>query len=229
MQIDFVTLFPEICSGALDFSITGRAQRTGQLKCRFVNLRDFAHDARRTVDDVPYGGGAGMVLMPEPLFECLEAINPGPEKGHVVLMCPQGKRFVQQDAVRLSSYSHLIFVCGHYEGVDERVRQMLADEELSIGDYVLTNGAIAAAVVADAVIRLLPGVLGCDGSSDEESFSDTALLEYPQYTHPEEFRGMCVPQVLLSGDHGRIEEWRKEQRAIRSIARRPDIFEGQEQ
>lgn len=224
MQIDFVSLFPEICSGVMKESITGRAGKAGLVNFNFVNLRDYSHDARKTVDDTPYGGGAGMVLKPEPLFECLEDLRKSGES-HVIFMCPQGKRFCQADAQRLSQYDRLTFVCGHYEGIDERARQVLMDEELSIGDYVLTNGAIAATVVADAVIRLLPGSLGHNESSQEESFADSDLLEYPQYTHPETFRGMKVPEVLLSGNHEKIAEWRRQQRVLRTAARRPDLFE----
>jgi len=223
MRIDIVSLFPEICSGALGESIIGRAVRNGLVDIRYVNLRDFAHDRRKTVDDTPYGGGAGMVLAVEPLFECVESL--ATERSRVILMCPQGRRFRQSDARRLSEEDHLIFVCGHYEGIDERARQSLFDEELSIGDYVLTNGALAAVVMTDAIVRLLPGVLGSDESSGEESFGDLPLLEYPQYTRPVEYRGMKVPDVLLSGNHEEISNWRLEQRVIRTAGRRPDLLE----
>ena len=223
MRIDIVSLFPEICSGALGESIIGRAIRNGLVDIRYVNLRDFAHDRRKTVDDTPYGGGAGMVLAVEPLFECVESL--ATERSRVLLMCPQGRRFRQSDARRLSEEDHLIFVCGHYEGIDERARQSLFDEELSIGDYVLTNGALAAVVMTDAIVRLLPGVLGSDESSGEESFGDLPLLEYPQYTRPVEYRGMKVPDVLLSGNHEEISNWRLEQRVIRTAGRRPDLLE----
>jgi tRNA (guanine37-N1)-methyltransferase len=222
MRLDIVSLFPEICRAVLGESIIGRAWKRGLVQLNFVDLRDYAHDERRTVDDTPYGGGAGMLLRPEPLFECLEAL--ATPEAHIVLMCPQGQRFQQGIARRLAQHEHLILVCGHYEGIDERVRQCLIDEELSLGDFVLTNGALAAAVVSDAVIRLLPGVLGHDESSAEESFSDGALLEYPQFTKPEDFRGMKVPEVLLSGDHGKIAEWRREQRLSRTAWRRPDLW-----
>lgn len=224
MLLEIVSLFPEICRAVLNESIIGRAQRRGLVEVRCINLRDFSHDERGTVDDTPYGGGAGMVLKPEPLFECLESLDYS--TAQVILMCPQGRPFCQSEARRLASFEHLIFVCGHYEGVDERVRQCLFDAEISLGDFVLTNGAIAAAVVADAVLRLRPGVLGCDESSSEESFSG-ALLEYPQYTRPEEFRGMRVPQVLLSGDHQQISRWRLEQRLARTASRRPDLWTGE--
>ena len=183
MQIDIVTLFPALCKGVLSESVIGRAWKEGIVKINLVDLRDYTHDVRKTVDDKPYGGGAGMVLRPEPLFECLQDIRTPEAK--IVLMCPQGTRFTQAIARRYAStVEHLILVCGHYEGVDERVRQCLMDEELSIGDYVLTNGAIAASVVTDAVVRLLPGALGNDESSADESFSNEPLLEYPQFTRP---------------------------------------------
>ena len=223
MRIDIVSLFPEICSGALGESIMGRAIRKGLVDIRYVNLRDYTHDRRKTVDDTPYGGGAGMVLAVEPLFECVEAL--ATEKSRVILMCPQGHCFRQVDARRLSKEEHLIFVCGHYEGIDERARQSLFDEELSLGDFVLTNGALAAVVMTDAIVRLLPGVLGSDESSGEESFGDLPLLEYPQYTRPVEYRGMKVPDVLLSGNHEEISNWRLEQRVIRTVGRRPDLLE----
>ncbi len=223
MRIDIVSLFPEICSGALGESIMGRAIRKGLVDIRYVNLRDYTHDRRKTVDDTPYGGGAGMVLAVEPLFECVESL--ATEKSRVILMCPQGHCFRQADARRLSKEEHLIFVCGHYEGIDERARQSLFDEELSLGDFVLTNGALAAVVMTDAIVRLLPGVLGSDESSGEESFGDLPLLEYPQYTRPVEYRGMKVPDVLLSGNHEEISNWRLEQRVIRTVGRRPDLLE----
>ena len=222
MRIDIVSLFPGICRGALGESIMGRAVREGRVELNFVNLRDNAHDRRQSVDDAPYGGGAGMVLAPEPLFECVESLRT--PDCRVILMCPQGHRFRQSDARRLSGERHLMLVCGHYEGIDERARQCLFDEELSLGDFVLTNGALAAVVMTDAIVRLLPGVLGDDLSSEEESFGDLPLLEYPQYTRPVEFRGMRVPDVLLSGNHGEITNWRLEQRVIRTVGRRPDLL-----
>ena len=223
MRLDIITLFPGICAAPLNESILKRAQDHGLVTLRLVNLRDFAHDRHRTVDDRPFGGGAGMVLKPEPLFEAVESVR-SPD-ARVILLTPQGDRFTQQSAQRLSAEAHLILICGHYEGVDERVRQALVDEELSIGDYILTNGGLAAAVIADAIIRLLPGVLGCAGSSEAESFGPDHLLEYPHYTRPAEFRGMCVPEVLLSGHHDQIEAWRREQKLVRTVARRPDLLE----
>lgn len=203
-------------------SIIGRARRDGRVDVRMVDFRAFAHDARRTVDDAPYGGGAGMVLKPEPLAEALAGLRT--PQSRVVLMSPQGRRFTQREAERLAGAPHLIFVCGHYEGVDERVRQTLVDDELSIGDYVLTNGSLAAMVVADAVIRLIPGVLGSPESADSESFGMEGLLEYPHFTRPEEWDGRRVPDVLRSGDHVRIRDWRREQRWIRTLSGRPDLI-----
>ncbi|MFA6930028.1 MAG: tRNA (guanosine(37)-N1)-methyltransferase TrmD [Lentisphaeria bacterium] len=225
MRLDIVSLFPAICAGALSESIIGRAWRNGLVDIHLTDLRDFTHDSRRSVDDTPYGGGAGMVLRPEPLFECLESLATA--ETHVVLMTPQGQPFKQKTATRLAKLKHLVLVCGHYEGVDERARQALMHEEVSLGDYVLTNGAIAAVVVADAVIRLLPGVLGCPQSPQEESFGQAALLEYPQYTRPVEYQGRKVPEILLSGNHQEIAAWREEQRMIRTVARRPDLLQEQ--
>jgi len=222
MHLDIVSLFPEMSQALLSQSIIGRAQRKSIVSIRHVNLRDYAEDERRTVDDTPFGGGAGMLLQPEVVFKCLEDLR-GPES-RVVLMCPQGRRFTQATAASLSKAEHLILFCGHYEGLDERARQCLFDDEISLGDFVLTNGILAASAVADAVIRLLPGALGDDASSDEESFSDDALLEYPHYTRPACFSGMEVPGSLLSGNHSEIENWRKEQRLIRTAARRPDLL-----
>lgn len=223
MRLDIITLFPRMCEVPLGESIIGRAQEEGLAAIRVIDLRDFAHDRHRSVDDKPYGGGAGMVLMAAPLFEAVESVaEPG---SRVVLLTPQGRRFTQEIAQEFAAaYEHVVLVCGHYEGVDERARQVLFDDELSIGDFVLTNGAIAAVVVADAVVRLLPGVLGCEASSEEESFGDRRLLEYPQYTRPRTFRGMRVPDVLMSGDHARIERWRGEQRIVRTAGRRPDLL-----
>ena len=222
MRLDIVSLFPDISRGALAESIIGRAQQAGLVTIRHIDLRDYTHDRHRTVDDSPFGGGVGMVLRPEPLFACIESLLLA--DSHVVLMTPQGSVFNQGKARELARKSHLIIVCGHYEGIDERARQALIDEELSLGDYVLTNGAIAAVVVSDAVIRLLPGALGSDESSDDESFGREPLLEYPQYTRPVVFRNMKVPDVLLSGNHEEIRKWRQEQRVIRTAGRRPDLL-----
>ncbi|HOB33505.1 MAG TPA: tRNA (guanosine(37)-N1)-methyltransferase TrmD [Verrucomicrobiota bacterium] len=225
MKIDVLTLFPAMFAGPLDESIIKRARESGALDLRIHNLRDYAHDRHRTVDDRPFGGGPGMLLKPEPVFEAVEAI--ARENTRVILMSPAGRRFTQAIARELAQLDDLLLVTGHYEGFDERIREQLADDELSIGDYVLTNGALPAMVVIDAVTRLLPGVLGDDESAKEESFSPSMPgLEYPQYTRPAEFRGMKVPEVLLSGNHAEIAKWRAEQAAARTRERRPDIIQG---
>lgn len=220
MKIDVLTLFPGMFAGPLDESIVKRARTAGLLELGIRNLRDWTHDRHKTVDDRPFGGGPGMLLKPEPIFEAVEQL--AGEQTKVVLLCPQGRRFNQAIARELSEVQHLLLVCGSYEGFDERIREALADDELSIGDFVLTNGALPAMVVIDAVTRLLPGVLGDDESSSDESFSQ-GLLEYPHYTRPAEFRGMKVPDVLLSGNHAEIERWRKEQARVRTVTRRPDL------
>ena len=222
MKIDVLTLFPGMFPGPLDESIIKRACESGRLRLGIHDLRDYTHDRHRTVDDRPFGGGPGMLMKPEPLFEAVEALRG--EKTRVILTSPAGRPFRQQIARELAAEEHLLLVCGSYEGFDERVRQGLADDEISIGDYVLTNGALPAMVIIDAVTRLLPGVLGDDESSQDESFSG-CLLEYPQYTRPAEFRGMNVPEVLLSGDHAAIEKWRREQATVQTRQRRPDLLE----
>ena len=222
MKIDVLTLFPGMFPGPLDESIIKRACESGRLQLGIHDLRDYTHDRHRTVDDRPFGGGPGMLMKPEPLFEAVEALRG--EKTRVILTSPAGRPFRQEIARELAGEEHLLLVCGSYEGFDERVRECLADDELSIGDYVLTNGALPAMVIIDSVTRLLSGVLGDDESSVDESFSD-GLLEYPQYTRPAEFRGMTVPEVLLSGDHAAIERWRREQAQLRTGHRRPDLLE----
>ena len=222
MKIDVLTLFPGMFPGPLAESIIKRACESGRLRLGIRDLRDFTHDRHRKVDDRPFGGGPGMLMKPEPMFEAVEALRG--EKTRVILTSPAGRPFRQKIARELAGEEHLLLVCGSYEGFDERVRECLADDELSIGDYVLTNGALPAMVIIDAVTRLLPGVLGDDESSVDESFSD-GLLEYPQYTRPAEFRGMSVPEVLLSGDHAAIERWRREQARMRTGQRRPDLLE----
>jgi tRNA (guanine37-N1)-methyltransferase len=224
MKIDVLTLFPAMFAGPLDVSIVQRARSAGLIDLAIHNLRDWTHDRHKTVDDKPFGGGPGMVLKPEPLFEAIESL--AREKTCVILMAPDGERFGQQTARELSGLEHLLIVCGSYEGIDERVREALVDRELSIGDYVLTNGGLPAMVLIDAVTRLLPGVLGDEQSSAEESFSH-GLLEYPHYTRPAEFRGMRVPEVLLSGNHAQIAQWRTEQSRARTQQRRPDLWEKQ--
>lgn len=222
MKIDVLTLFPEMFVGPLDASIVQRARETGMLNFRVINLRDYTHDRHKTVDDRPFGGGPGMLLKPEPIFEAVE--NLAGENTRVILLSPSGRTFNQSIARELSKESHLLMLSGSYEGFDERIREELADDDLSIGDYVLTNGALPAMVIVDAVTRLLPGVLGDDASSVDESFSQ-GRLEYPQYTRPAEFRGLKVPDVLLSGNHAEIEKWRLEQSRIRTRERRPDLSE----
>lgn len=221
MKIDVLTLFPAMFTGPLDESIIKRARESGKLEFKLHNLRDWTHDRHKTVDDRPFGGGPGMLMKPEPLFAAVESLRG--EKTRVILMSPGGRKFDQAIARELAQETDLLLVTGHYEGFDERVRTGLAHDELSIGDYVLTNGALPAMIVIDAVTRLLPGVLGDDDSSRDESFSE-GLLEYPQYTRPAEFRGMPVPEVLLSGNHAEIAKWRREQARLRTLARRPDLL-----
>jgi tRNA (guanine37-N1)-methyltransferase len=221
MKIDVLTLFPAMFAGPLDESIVQRARTNGVLELAVHNLRDYTHDRHKTVDDRPFGGGPGMLLKPEPVFEAVEKL--GGAGARVILMSPGGRKFDQAIARELSQQAHLVLVCGSYEGFDERIREGLAHDELSIGDYVLTNGALPAMVVIDAVTRLLPGVLGDDESSADESFSH-GLLEYPHYTRPAEFRGLKVPEVLLSGNHAEIAKWRAEQARLRTAERRPDLL-----
>jgi tRNA (guanine37-N1)-methyltransferase len=221
MRIDILTLFPEICRAPLDESILKRAQTSGVLDLRIHNLRDWTADKHHIVDDAPFGGGQGMVMKPEPIFAAVDSLRT--DKSTVVLMTPQGRKFTQSVASEFSQREHLIVICGHYEGIDHRVTDHLIDAEISIGDYVLTNGAIAATVFVDAVARLLPGVLGHVQSAADDSFSE-GLLEAPQYTRPAEFRGWKVPEILLSGNHAEIAAWRKEQAIKRTQQNRPDLL-----
>ena len=221
MKIDVLTLFPAMFAGPLDESIIMRARKAGLLDLKIHQLRDWTHDRHKTVDDRPFGGGPGMLMKPEPLYEAVESLKR--ESTKVILLSPSGRKFSQAIARELAEQKDLLLVTGHYEGFDERVRAGLADDELSIGDYVLTNGALPAMVVIDAVTRLLPGVLGDDDSSRDESFSH-GLLEYPQYTRPADFRGMKVPEVLMNGNHAEIEKWRAEQAKLRTKAQRPDLL-----
>jgi tRNA (guanine37-N1)-methyltransferase len=238
MKIDIVTLFPEICRAPLGESIMKRAQENKIVDLHIHNLRDWTSDKHHIVDDAPFGGGQGMVMKPEPIFAAVEELcgetektsnaqHPTPnselQRPKVILMSPTGRRFDQEMARELSRASHLIIVCGHYEGVDHRVVEHLVDLEISIGDYVLSNGAIAAVVLVDAVVRLLPGVLGHEHSAQDDSFN-AGLLEAPQYTRPAEFRGWKVPDVLLSGNHAEIAKWRKEQAKKRTRENRPDLL-----
>ena len=221
MKIDVLTLFPAMFAGPLDESIVQRARANGMLDLTVTNLRDYTHDRHKTVDDRPFGGGPGMLLKPEPIFEAVESL--AREKTRVILLSPAGRKFNQAIARELAQAEQLLLICGSYEGFDERIRERLAHDELSIGDYVLTNGALPAMVIIDAVTRLLPGVLGDDESSLDESFS-RELLEYPHYTRPAEFRGMKVPDVLLSGNHAEIAKWRAEQARIQTARKRPDLI-----
>jgi tRNA (guanine37-N1)-methyltransferase len=222
LRFDILTLFPNLCSGTLTESILGKAQENRLISVRCLNIRDWATGKHRLTDEPPYGGGPGMVMKPEPIFAAVEAIRS--ERSRVILMSPGGRRFNQAIAKELAREEHLIFVCGHYEGIDHRVAEHLADDELSIGDFVVTNGAIAAVLVVDAVARLIPGVLGDSDSAVNDSFSN-GLLEYPQYTRPSEFRGWKVPEILLSGHHAAIREWRQEQARRKTAATRPDLVD----
>lgn len=222
MRIDILTLFPEVALAPLSDSIIQRARAAGLVEVAGHQLRDWSQDKHRRVDDTPCGGGQGMLLKPEPIFAAVEELRRPETK--VILMTPQGRPFKQAIARELASAEHLLILCGHYEGVDHRVIEALVDDEISIGDYILTNGAIAAAVVCDAVIRLLPGALGDERSPVDESFSDPNLLEAPAYTRPIDFRGMTVPEVLVSGHHGKITAWKAEQALARTRANRPDLL-----
>ena len=221
MHFDIFTLFPDMFQGPFTESILKRAQERGLLSIALHNIRDVATDKHHIVDDYPYGGGAGMVTKPEPIFAAIEAVY---ESGPIILLTPQGRLFIQQIARALAQEQRVTLLCGHYEGIDERVRQHLVTDEISIGDYVLTGGELAAMVVVDAVSRLIPGVLGADASIQEESHSGN-LLEYPHYTRPPEFRGWRVPDILLSGHHAQIARWRRKESLRRTRERRPDLFE----
>ena len=226
MRIDVITLFPEILSGPLGVSIMGRAQRGGQAEIALHQLRDYATDKHRTVDEKPYGGGPGMLLKCEPIFAAVQDVQAKAARpGRVILLSPAGAMFDQAKARELASLDRIVFICGHYEGIDERVREHLVEEEISIGDFILTNGALSALVVIDAVVRLLPNVVGNEASTQTESFSaERPWLEGPQYTRPEEFRGWRVPEILLSGHHGKIEEWSRQQALRRTEQSRPDLL-----
>jgi tRNA (guanine37-N1)-methyltransferase len=249
MKADIVTIFPDFFRGPLDYGITRRAQQMGLAAIQVHDLRAFTHDRHRTVDDRPFGGGEGMVLKPEPLFECLESIGLAPReerragwvKQSVVLLSAQGQRFTQKVAAELALLDRIVFVCGRYEGVDERVADFLADRELSIGDYVLSGGEMAAAVIVEAVMRLLPGAVGNEASTQQESFTvdvkvkldgadstcgSNGLLDYPHYTRPAEFRGIAVPEALMSGNHEEIRRWRRQRALEKTLRNRPDLLEG---
>ena len=222
LQIDILTLFPEMLEGFLGASMMARAVKQEAVRFTLIDPRTFATDPHHTADDRPYGGGPGMVMKPEPLAAAIESVKS--EGSRVIYLSPQGTPFKQAAAERLAGESHLVLVCGHYEGIDERIIDLHIDEEISIGDYVLTNGVLPAAVVADAVVRLLPGVVGGEGGTEAESFS-SGLLDFPHYTRPEEFRDMKVPEILLSGDHAAIARWRAEQARARTRERRPDLLD----
>jgi tRNA (guanine37-N1)-methyltransferase len=249
MKADIVTIFPDFFRGPLDYGITRRAQEMELAEIQVHDLREFTHDRHRTVDDRPFGGGEGMVLKPEPLFECLESLGVAPRedrivgrvKQSVILLSAQGQRFTQRVAAELALLDRIVLICGRYEGVDERVADFLADRELSIGDYVLSGGEMAAAVIVEAVMRLLPGALGNEASSQQESFTVDAkvksaggadstcgsngLLDYPHYTRPAEFRGIAVPEALMSGNHEEIRKWRRQRALEKTLRNRPDLLE----
>ncbi|MDB4349721.1 tRNA (guanosine(37)-N1)-methyltransferase TrmD [Omnitrophica bacterium] len=233
MKIDILTLFPKMFDYVLEESIIKRARKSGHVGIEVYNLRDWTHDRHRSVDDKPFGGGAGMVLKPEPIFEAVTSLrgapkarrsNLGRNATRVVLLTPQGKKLNQRTAKRLSKYNHLILICGHYEGVDERVRKYLVTDEISIGDFILTCGELPAMVLLDSIVRLKPNVLGHKDSAKFESF-ENGLLEYPQYTRPAEYNGLKVPKILLSGNHKNISEWRKRESFKRTKQRRPDLIQ----
>jgi len=230
MQFDVFTILPEVFSTYLDTSILKRARERGLINVRIHNIRDYTHDKHHTTDDTPYGGGGGMVMKPEPIFEAVESIfglNPPPSSTQpipIILLTPQGRVFTQRVAEELSSHEHIALLCGRYEGIDERIREHLVTDEISIGDYVLTGGELPAMMLIDAVSRLIPGVLGDPTGAEDDSHS-MGLLEYPHYTKPSEYRNWKVPDILLSGDHSKIEQWRREQALARTFKKRPDMLE----
>ncbi|CQR47718.1 tRNA (guanine-N(1)-)-methyltransferase [Paraliobacillus sp. PM-2] len=226
MHVDILTIFPEMFTGVMNNSILKKAQESGAFSYQTVDFRKYTTNKHNKVDDYPYGGGAGMVLMPQPIFDAVDDLEfKHKKKPRIILMCPQGERFTQKKAEELAHEEQLVFICGHYEGYDERIRQELVTDEISIGDYILTGGELGAMVVIDSVARLIPGVLGNKQSAPEDSFS-TGLLEHAHYTRPADFRGLKVPEVLLSGNHKNIETWRHKQSLLRTWLRRPDLLEG---
>ena len=224
MRIDILTLFPEMCQRVMDESIIGRAQRSGKVEIVCTNIRDFSGNKHNKVDDTPYGGGMGMVMLAQPIYDCYKSLYAeGEEKPHLIYMSPKGETFTQKKAVELSKKDRIVLLCGHYEGIDQRVIDEIVDEELSLGDYVLTGGELPALTIADAVCRMLPGVLSDDLCFEEESHF-SGLLEYPQYTKPAVWNGREVPEVLLSGNHAKIADWRKIQSILLTINKRPDML-----
>ncbi len=222
MRFDVLTIFPQMFYPYLSFGVIGKAIEKGIIEVKIINIRDFAEGRHKNTDDRPYGGGEGMVMKPEPIYKALKSIK-REKNSLVILLSPQGERFDQDMAWQLSRYSQLIFICGRYEGIDERIRILCAEKEISIGDYILSGGELAALVIIDAVSRLIPGVLGGERSNIEESFSN-GLLEYPQYTRPRVFEGLEVPEVLLSGNHEQIKKWRRREAIRRTLERRPDLL-----
>jgi tRNA (guanine37-N1)-methyltransferase len=226
MKVDILSLFPEMFSGVFNQSILKKAQDKGIVQYEVIDFREFTTNKHNKVDDYPYGGGAGMVLTPQPIFDAVEACvaKANQTKPRVILMCPQGERFTQKKAEELAKEEHLIFICGHYEGYDERIREHVVTDELSIGDYILTGGELASMVIIDSVTRLLPDALGREESHQQDSYS-TGYLEHPHYTRPASFRGLDVPEVLLSGNHANIDEWRQKESLRRTFNRRPDLID----
>ena len=226
MRIDILTLFPQIFDGFFNYSIIGRARERCLVDVRLHDIRTYTSDKHNIVDDYPYGGGAGMVLKPEPIFKAIEAVEKdlGMSAVPAILLSPQGRLFNQKIAQELAGYQQLILICGRYEGVDERVAEHLSNDEISVGDYVLSGGEVAAMLIVDCIVRLLPGAVGSEASLAEDSHAD-GLLEYPQYTRPAKYRGWAVPPVLLSGNHGQIAQWRRQQSLLRTAKRRPDLFD----
>lgn len=225
MRIDILTLFPAMCDTVMSESVIGRARQAGKVEINCIDIRDYTLDKHRRVDDKPYGGGMGMVMAPQPIYDCFQALcSENGEKPHLIYLTPQGKTLTQERVKALSKLEHIALLCGHYEGIDERVIEALEPEEISVGDYVLTGGELPALIVADAVARMLPGVLSDDECFEEESHFN-GLLEYPQYTHPAQWNGREVPEVLLSGHHARVDAWRREKSLERTYSRRPDMLE----
>lgn len=225
MRIDIMTLFPDMCNAVLSESIIGRARQAGKVEINCVDIRNYTLDKHRRVDDKPYGGGMGMIMTPQPIYDCYKAIcKDMGAKPHLIYLTPQGKTLTQQRVKELSKLDNLVFLCGHYEGIDERVIEELDPEEISVGDYVLTGGELPALILADSVSRMLPGVLSDDECFEEESHFNS-LLEYPQYTHPSSWNGREVPEILLSGHHAKVDEWRRQKSLERTYRRRPDMLE----